>query len=580
MILTTSDAMAAGYERVSAWSDLLDAINVFPVADADTGRNLKISLAPMRSAHLAPAAVRLQLLEAAVGNSGNIAAAFFSELLKADSDEMLTRQTQSACEKARMAVADPKPGTMLSVFETLARFWSGTSSISDLSALQALMAELEATVKKSPADLPELAAAGVVDAGALGMYLFWEGVLDRQTDGRLNRPPVTRLFGSALAPKRMDNGSGADGYCINTLLTSDRSPDEITRRLDGVADSLVAVAENHQIKLHFHTASRREVRNAIDALGQPIQWREEPLTSAAGRLAAVGAMTSVHLMTDAAGSLTRDDARDLGVTLLDSYIIMEDRSYPETLVEPEILYQAMRSGIRVSTAQASLNEKRACYQSVTSRFDHTLYLCVGAAYTGNYTTAGEWRRSNTAGDRLTVIDSTAASGRLGLLAQTIARFAAGGGGSATVAAFAKSAIAVCDELVFLDQLKYLAAGGRISKTSGFFGDLFSVKPVIRPTADGVKKAGTVRRSADQVTFACDYLKNRLPAGGPGAILLQFSDNEQRVRNDIEPLLKRTFPAAKMMVRPLSLTSGAHMGPGTWALAFMPPINALEVNGTS
>ena len=40
-------ALAAGCERVAAWSDLLDAINVFPVADGDTGRNLRISLGPL-----------------------------------------------------------------------------------------------------------------------------------------------------------------------------------------------------------------------------------------------------------------------------------------------------------------------------------------------------------------------------------------------------------------------------------------------------------------------------------------------------------------------------------------------------
>ena len=57
-----SSAFILGYERMAAWSDLLDDINVFPVADADTGRNLKISLAPLRQLDERPAGVPRQIL--------------------------------------------------------------------------------------------------------------------------------------------------------------------------------------------------------------------------------------------------------------------------------------------------------------------------------------------------------------------------------------------------------------------------------------------------------------------------------------------------------------------------------------
>ena len=71
-------AAIVGYERVAAWSDLLDDINVYPVPDADTGRNLKISLAPIIKIANDHKGIGPQLLRAATGNSGNIAAAFFA----------------------------------------------------------------------------------------------------------------------------------------------------------------------------------------------------------------------------------------------------------------------------------------------------------------------------------------------------------------------------------------------------------------------------------------------------------------------------------------------------------------------
>ena len=70
-------AFASGYENMSAWADLLDRINVFPVADGDTGANLRISLTPLRDYEADKTQTLNLLARCAIGNSGNIAAAFF-----------------------------------------------------------------------------------------------------------------------------------------------------------------------------------------------------------------------------------------------------------------------------------------------------------------------------------------------------------------------------------------------------------------------------------------------------------------------------------------------------------------------
>ena len=112
---TCSSAFIHGYERMAAWSDLLDQINVFPVADADTGRNLKISLAPLRQLDAQPKLVPAHLVRMATGNSGNIAAAFFYELLGVERASQLPGAIQRGMRKARQAVTDPQPGTMLTL---------------------------------------------------------------------------------------------------------------------------------------------------------------------------------------------------------------------------------------------------------------------------------------------------------------------------------------------------------------------------------------------------------------------------------------------------------------------------------
>ncbi|HEB68436.1 MAG TPA: DAK2 domain-containing protein, partial [Desulfobulbus sp.] len=113
-------AFAGGYESLAVWSDLLDRINVFPVADGDTGTNLRISLAPLLDLEAGRQLTVARLGCSAIGNSGNIAAAFFREFVRAEGPENLAVQAETGWDRAWQAVADPRSGTMLSIFEVLA----------------------------------------------------------------------------------------------------------------------------------------------------------------------------------------------------------------------------------------------------------------------------------------------------------------------------------------------------------------------------------------------------------------------------------------------------------------------------
>ena len=125
-------AFIAGVERVAAWADLLDSINVFPVADGDTGRNLFISLTPLLTDHQGKETIIRQLLLSARGNSGNIASRFFSAFYQIDSWQDLHSFTQEGRDRAWRALNDPRPGTMLTVFDALTESLASGATIFDL----------------------------------------------------------------------------------------------------------------------------------------------------------------------------------------------------------------------------------------------------------------------------------------------------------------------------------------------------------------------------------------------------------------------------------------------------------------
>jgi len=407
-----------------------------------------------------------------------------------------------------------------------------------------------------------------VDAGALGMFLLFEGFFESLVGDEWLFTPLNRRFPDRLQISPDYQARSATGHCVNARLRlDDRAAADTDESIAALGDSVVVTPDREYIQVHFHTSDRTAARSRMEALGRLTDWSEEAFTDDAVSASLNAAVGPVHLMTDAAGSLTRWNARRLGITLLDSYLLVGDKNLPETHFSPESVYAAMRQGVPVSTSQASIFERSQHYQSVLDRHNRVLYLCVGSVYTGNYEAVVSWKAKNDPQNRLSVLDTGAASGRLAAMVLATTEYAQQTDDPEAVIRFAKTIIPHCEEYLFLDRLHYLAAGGRLSKTGAFFGDMLHLKPVITPTAQGAKKVGMVRDRKAQLEFALDKLEQALRDGPPALVLLEYSDNREWVETEVRESIGRHCPGSEIRIIPLSLTSGAHMGPGTWGMAF-------------
>jgi DegV family protein with EDD domain len=569
MDMRLQSAFTTGYERLSAWGDLLDTINVFPVADADTGSNLMISLAPLHRMDTSTDGAVQKLLVSALGNSGNIACSFFTAFIAADPLRDIYQAAKAGRDKSWAALADPKPGTMLTVFDELLSHFEHASLDQLPTTYPGLIAKLEGAVHSTGETLPVLKAAGVVDAGALGIFLFLEGFFGCLA-GRADRfRPVTETFKHGLHLPPDFTPDRSDGHCIDTVVQVKEGADSVLRKLAECGESIVLLREKDRVKIHLHTGRREDIRRQLEDVGRVMQWTEQDMGLVNGQRPQTLHPAAIHVVTDAAGSITRRDAARLGMTLLDSYIIVGDKSLPETLFSPAELYALMRRGVKVRTAQASVFERHQRYESILCRHPAALYLCVGSAYTGNYQAVSAWKERNDPAGRMKVIDTGAASGRLGIAARAIARFTRRVSDLDQVIRFAEAAVLSSQEYIFLDRLQYLAAGGRLSKTKGFLGDMLHMKPIITPAAEGALKVGTVRNKSEQVEFALKKLEQHLGLKAGALILIEYSDNRDWVEEAVMRPIRERHAAAEVVLCPLSLTSGAHMGPGTWGVAFLP-----------
>ncbi len=559
-------SFVTGVERMTAWTDVLDAINVYPVADGDTGRNLSISLSPLRLAGENKDKIVRQLLLSARGNSGNIASQFFASLYAMDSLHHLTAAVKEGNARAWKAVREPCRGTMLSVFDTLDESLCRQEFTPEQESAKRILSQLEQAVRKTQHLLPKLEKAGVVDAGALGMYIFFEGFFYELAGHTHSYRLVTDVFKDCLSISSSFSETSESGYCVDFVVKADKTFGD-PASIAGGQESAVIIHEGDLYKIHLHTDDKEKIKAQISELGFLVNWEDDNLSTQIKEFSNAPANTELHLMTDAAGSLTRDDAKKYGFTLLNSYLHVGEKSLPETCFHPAELYRAMSTGVKVSTSQASVFERHQFYTSVLARFEKVLYLCVGSVYTGNYHVAMDWKKEHDPQNRLTIIDTGAASGRLGTIVLSVARRLSQTKDMNKTIDFAKKAVEACEEYVFLDRLEYLAAGGRLSKGSAFFGDMLKMKPVISPQPEGAKKVGVMRNRKDQIKMALEKLSGTLDRESHAIIMLEYSDNVDLMTELRENMMKR-YPQAEIIIQPLSLTSGAHMGPGTWGVAFL------------
>jgi DegV family protein with EDD domain len=562
------NALALGYERIVAWADILDRINVFPVPDGDTGRNLVMTLGACRNVSGDPDALSREILLSARGNSGNIVAGFLAGFLTCKDLSSLPASAEAGRNLAYKAVPNPQQGTMISLFDTLVTSLKKNPPEETGNWAEAVIHNLEETVKNTRHQLPELKEAGVVDAGALGMLVFLDPLLNTLA-GRAVKPSLfTDDLKDSFNVSESWQERNFQGYCFDVLLKVDHEEQEVVKHIMDVGESVVAMPHGECLKVHLHAADREKVRQDLTSIGAILSWAEDDLAEQTFRFSEPRKKQAIHILTDAAGSITRDQAQSLGITLLNSYIAVGNRFLPETYVDPSQLFAAMRAGAKVSTGQASAVERQECYNNVMKTHDRVLYLCVGSFYTGNYDMATRWKAENDPEDRMTILDTGVASGKLGLVARAAAELSLTVSDPMEVIAFARGAIQKVQEYIFLDTLHFLAAGGRMSKTGAFFGDVLHIKPIISPFPDGARKIGVVRSARDQVKFAFSHLEQDIPKDQKTTLLLEYTDNREWLEGEIKPEIERRFPLAKVILQSLSLTSAAHMGPGSWGVSFL------------
>ena len=269
------DGIISASNNINRNREAVDALNIFPVPDGDTGTNMSMTISAAAKeveqmpddSTIADVSKRCAsaLLRGARGNSGVILSLIFRGFSKAfkglDSadSKAVAAAFRAGTDAAYKAVMKPTEGTILTVIRKAAEAAEDIAEIEDnpLEVCNAAIQAAKVALQETPELLPVLKKAGVVDAGGQGLVLIFEGIKSvfgkniilSKTDGETEK---------STAAIKESNEEIKYGYCSEFLIakeenSKEKDPEKLRSYLELIGDCVVVVDDNDIIKVHVHS---------------------------------------------------------------------------------------------------------------------------------------------------------------------------------------------------------------------------------------------------------------------------------------------------------------------------------------
>jgi uncharacterized protein len=495
-------AIIAGARQVRAHREGLNAINVFPVADADTGSNMAGTLGSIvegiagsreRSVHGMLRRAADLALAGARGCSGTILAQFFHGLAEefAGAPQLSARRFGAGVVRAVAypydALSQPREGTMLTVLRDWGesvREWSSRSEdfIEVLHhAYRAAVRSLEATKEK----LSVLKLAGVVDAGAQGFLHLLAGITAYIASGRIR--DVEQLERALPAEDPAPEPAGEDPvfrYCTQCLLDgADLDTRVLREQLEPFGDSIIVAGSRARMKIHLHTGEPAKVVELLVRHGRVESQRVEDMR--AQFRAAHTPHPGVALVVDSACDLPAEAWERHAIHLVPCILRRGEQTWLDKLtIDPGTFHAMLRSprrGPHPTTSQPAPADYQGRFDFLLQHYREVVSLSLSGAVSGTFDAARSAAMAvgRERGARIETVDTRSASIGMGLLARRAAEAVEAGASAAEAAALVRGLVPQLRIHLAVPSLEGLVRSGRVSPLKGLAANLLGLKPLIR-----------------------------------------------------------------------------------------------------
>lgn len=301
--LVLAEMIDLGSKNLAENAEKINALNVFPVPDGDTGTNMNLSMSSGAKETAANVVENIGelgksfskgLLMGARGNSGVILSQLFRGMSQhiADKKEVNAKEFAEAIQNgvsiAYKAIIKPVEGTILTVAREAAEAGvkAAENTTSVVEVMEAIYAEAQASLKRTPELLPILKEVGVVDSGGQGLVCVYQGFVAALKGEKIEglEAVETNLVDMQFEDDHdMDFMNPEDivyGFCTEFTVRLDKekkefNEDKFREDMSKFGDSLLVISDSEFVKIHVHTETPGDVFNYGQQYGELIKIKSD-----------------------------------------------------------------------------------------------------------------------------------------------------------------------------------------------------------------------------------------------------------------------------------------------------------------
>ena len=576
-------ALRSGIYQVIAEQEILNRINVFPVADGDTGTNMSLSLSATLETLSRPgekhlgtllAATADALLDGARGNSGAIVAQFFQGM--SDSAEESSRLTTHTFARAvsvgsayaHDALAEPVEGTILSVIGEFARTLkvAASDNAGFAAALTRSLDAIQEALVRTEQQLDVLRKAGVVDAGAKGFVALVEGICSYLVNGRMvEKPHYAELPNDAVVMETAGSDEQLNyRFCTECIVTGeDIERRKLRESLSQLGGSLVLAGSKRKAKIHIHVNEPDAVFAVAGEYGRVHDQKADDMQRQQHSTHEVRAGFAV--IVDSAADIADEDMESLDIHLVPARVQFGERGYLDKvgITTEEFFRELENNPHHPTTSQPSPGDFRRQYQFLASHFPDVISVNLTGMVSGTLQAAQAAADRTNAPGRIHVVNSLNVSAGQGLLTVFAAECAAAGIDVRTTLAALHDLIPQTFSFALVKDLRYAVRGGRVPASRKLLADLLHITPVLRSEPDGrISARGKLPGRRKLLPKFARFVAARSDKTVPLRLAIAHALCEDEA-HDLETLLRERLPRiVKSSITGLGSALGVHGGPGT------------------
>jgi DegV family protein with EDD domain len=279
---------------------------------------------------------------------------------------------------------------------------------------------------------------------------------------------------------------------------------------------------------------------------------------------------AIRLLADSGADLPKRYYNEHNITFIPLRVTLNEKEYDDSItIQPEEIYEEMRSGKSPKTSQASPNYLKEVFTELAKASEPAIYIAFSSGLSGTYQTAVMMRNEvleEYPDFDLRIIDSKGASLGYGLAVMYAQDLISNGN---TIQEVEESVKEYCNTLQYIftvDDLTYLARGGRISKTSAFVGGLLSIKPLLHMEDGKLVPLEKIRGRKKLLKRMIELMNDRGKNLSEQRIGISHGD-DIALANEVKGLIEEAFQPKEIVVSMIGAAIGAHSGPSTLAIFF-------------